>query len=396
MREAGAVQGITLLLPAGLSIMAIVVLVPVLPLLMAHFHALPGAEYRVPMLLTIPAACLVVASPIAGWIADRWDRRRVLMAAMAIYAAVGMLPLALDAYWAIFASRVALGCVEAVVLTISTALVGDFFTGAARDRWLGYQIGVASIFATVLIWVGGALAQFGWRGPFAVYASALVMLAAVACFTWEPPRAARQAAADLAGFPWARMGGLCALTLLGSMLFYFVLIQLPIMFAGAGLLPSARSGFWLAVVGLGISAGTVIFGQLARLAPARLLATAFTVLAIGFAGMRGAPSLGWLIGAALCNQIGAGLLMPTLLTWTTRQLPAQYRGRGIGLWQGTFSLGQFLMPIVVTYIGGFAGGLPGAMLVFAGFAGVAALGFAAVCAAAGRAPHISGTTIDAG
>ena len=109
------------------------------------------------------------------------------------------------------------------MLTVSTTLIGDFFRGADRARWLSYQIGVASIFATIFIGAGGALSAFGWRGPFAIYGLVLPMLAAVALFTWEPPAAAARDAA-LAGepsdvFPWRSMAGFVALTLFASSLF---------------------------------------------------------------------------------------------------------------------------------------------------------------------------------
>ena len=388
-RQAGLVQGITLLLPSGLSIMAIVVLVPILPLLLEHFKSLPGAAYRVPMLLTIPAACLIFASPIAGWAADRFGRRQMLLAAMTIYAGVGMLPMLLDSYAAIFTSRVVLGCVEAVVLTVSTTLIGDFFKGAARDRWLGYQIGVASIFATSLIWVGGALSVYGWRGPFAVYGTAFAMMLGVAFFTWEPEKQPRSSILPLPkdelqqpnsrpqDFPWPRMIALCALTLVASILFYFVLIQLPLMLAAHGMPPSATSGFWLAVVGFGVTIGTLLFGQMARISPPRLLVIAFLILGLSFWAMSQAASIKTLLIAATINQIGAGILMPTLLTWATSGLPDYFRGRGTGLWQGTFSLGQFVMPILVTLMAESLGGLNAATLGFAAGALALAAGFAA-------------------
>ena len=377
-RQAGRLQGITLLLPSGLSIMAIVVLVPSLPLLFAHFHDLPGAAYRVPILLTAPAACLVVASPLAGSLADRFGRRRLLLAAMAIYAAVGSLPLLLDNYWPILASRIALGIVEATVLTVSTTLIGDFFVGAERARWLSYQIGVASIFATTLIWAGGALSAFGWRGPFAIYVLALPMLAAVALFTWEPvaPAPIAQRADQREAFPWRSMAGFVALTLFASILFYFVLIQLPLMLAALGMPPSARSGLWLSVVSLGVTLGTLLFNRLHRVSRPHCLALALIVMAVSFGAMSLATTIAQLTAAATINQVGAGILMPTLLTWSTQGLPHRLRGRGTGIWQGAFSLGQFLMPIVVVVISGASGGLGGALRWFAAaalIAGVAAL-----------------------
>lgn len=369
--QAGRVQGITLLLPSGLSIMAIVVLVPSLPLLLAHFRDLPGAEYRVPILLTAPAACLVFASPLAGWLADRVGRRTLLLVAMAIYAVVGSLPLILDDYWAILASRIALGVVEAAVLTVSTTLIGDFFTGAERARWLSYQIGVASIFATTLIWAGGALSAFGWRGPFAIYVLALPMLAAVALLTWEPQREIVNRAAPTAEgaaddhFPWRSMAGFVVLTLFASILFYFVLVQLPLMLAAMGMAPSATSGFWLSVVSLGVTLGTLAFNRLTRISRPRCLALALAIMGLSFAAMSLATSVGALLVAATINQFGAGILMPTLLTWSTGRLPQRFRGRGTGIWQGAFSLGQFLMPILVVLVSSRLGGLSGSLRLFA-------------------------------
>ena len=57
------------------------------------------------------------------------------------------------------------------------------------------------------------------------------------------------------------------------------------------------------------------------------------------------------------NQLGAGMLLPTLLVWAMSILPFAIRSRGAGMWTGAFSLGQFISPIVVTFLAGQAGGL---------------------------------------
>lgn len=380
-REAGFAQGITLLLPSSLSTMAIVVLVPILPLLLAHFRDMPHAEYWVPMLLTMPSACLILASPLAGLAADLVGRRRLLIGSMAVYAALGMAPLVLDGYWPILVSRAGVGVVEAVILTVSTTLIGDFFTGAARNRWLGYQVAVASLSATVLLLVGGLLSTFGWRGPFAVYGSALLLMLAIIRFTWEPapPRPGARAATgqgSWAGFPFARLLGICMVTLFASILFYLVQIELPILFATRGLPPGPASGLWQAVVSLGVPLGSMTFHRLADRPSQRLLVLAFGILGAGFLWMGLAASLPGLMGAAFLNQIGAGIVLPTLLTWAVRGLPYEHRGRGTGLWQGTFSVGQFAMPFTVTLLGKLVGSLEAAIAVLGAGALLAAILFA--------------------
>jgi MFS family permease len=98
----------------------------------AHFQAIPGAEYWVPIALTVPALCIALLSPVAGAVVDVFGRRRTLLTALFLYALVGVLPLILDSLPAIIMSRVVLGAMEAAIVTSSTTLIGDYFQGPER------------------------------------------------------------------------------------------------------------------------------------------------------------------------------------------------------------------------------------------------------------------------
>ena len=95
-RRAGNLQGILLLLPITMAVMGLIVLVPVLPGMMAHFHDVPGVEYLVPLMLTLPALCVALLSPIAGVVVDFFGRRTTCIAALVVYTFVGILPIFLQ------------------------------------------------------------------------------------------------------------------------------------------------------------------------------------------------------------------------------------------------------------------------------------------------------------
>src|SRR5258708_7944452 len=96
-REPGILQGIMLLLPITMAVMGISVLTPVVPLLLAQFKDVPYHDYLVMGgILTMPALCVLLFSPVAGWMADRLGRRGLLVAAMTVYAFVGVAPVFLD------------------------------------------------------------------------------------------------------------------------------------------------------------------------------------------------------------------------------------------------------------------------------------------------------------
>ena len=364
--------GTALLLPITLTTMAIVLLAPVVPQLMQAFAAVPGHEYWVPMILTVPSLCVALLCPFAGMLADYFGRRTLLLIALAVYAVVGIAPVFLQTLPQILASRVGVGVAEALIYVLSTTMIGDYYSGPARDRWLAGQTAFASVSALLFFNVGGVLGESGWRAPFWVYLSALGMFALVLAFTWEPAGddAAGEAvqaphASSWQGFPWAIMALIAAITVYGSIFFYTVQIQASTGLAALGLTSPARIGFLTSIASIGVPLGTLLYSRIGGARVARLLLAEFAMLSLGFALMGRTGTVdGFLIGCFI-NQLGAGMLLPTLLVWSMSVLSFEFRGRGTGFWQSAFALGQFLSPIVVTTAGKAMGGIMDAFTVLA-------------------------------
>ncbi|MFT3763045.1 MAG: MFS transporter [Pseudoxanthomonas sp.] len=364
-------------MPIALSVMGAVLLAPIVPKLFEQFHDIPNANYWVPALLSIPALCIAIASPFVGALADRIGRRRLLIISMVVYSLFGIAPLFLDSFGAIMATRVGVGLCEAVVLTCSTALIGDLFDHQRRDRWLGSQAATASITAFLLFplagWLGDA---FGWRGPFLVYASGLVFLIGVLLFTWEPSKqdaygVSRSDAGQKPAFPWAHMLRVCVVTVVGGSMFYIIQFQMANAMNSLGVASSARTGLLLSLASLGVPAGAITFGFVRKyLSVPALLAIEFALLAIGFYGMAKASQPATFIPPGILNQFGAGMLLPTLLTWAMQPLAFEVRGRGTGIWQGTFAAAQFLSTLSFSFVMARVSGIQSAFLAFSALAAV--------------------------
>jgi MFS family permease len=384
-RSPGAIQGVALLLPVTLAVMGIIVLVPVIPQMMQHYSNVPNHEYLVlGGVLTMPALGLTLFSPLVGWVVDRLGRKRVLIAAMVAYAVLGAAPIFIDNLFTIIATRVGVGLCEAGIMTASTTILCDYFTGSERDKWLGAQTAVASLSSIVLVFVGGALGSvYGWRGPFGIYLIGLLFVAMVSRFVWEPVRVAsahpresnvERSTAELSTFSWLRLIGICVITILASVMFYMTPTQSGIALATLGATDPLRIGFLTACAILGVPVGTLLFRSMRQWAITTLLFLEFALMGVGFILMGEATSPGSFIAAAALNQIGCGMILPTLVTWATRDLAFEIRGRGTGLWTASFFLGQFCCGLVISAIASRAGGLPAAFL----SVGMVALSAAAV------------------
>lgn len=342
-KSAGFPQGFFLVLPSTLTVMGSVVLAPVLPQLMEVFSDVPNKAFWVPALLTVPGLCFGLFAPLFGLAGDRWGRRNLLIASTSAYFLVGMAPLILGNFTSIFLSRIALGITEAGVLVLSTALVGDYFTGPTRDRWLASQTVVATLSALVLLPIGGVMgAWLGWRGPFYIYVLALPLAIALWRLTWETPAEVSEENGSWAMIPWGWLIAVCGISIITSVLFYAVQLQIGLAFSAIGIVDSARIGLLSAIATAGVPVGALLFWTISQVRLERLLAGEFFLAGVTLIALGHVTSATALVAIAFLNLVACGLMLPTLLTNVARRMEKSVRARGVGIWQACFSVGQFV------------------------------------------------------
>ncbi|MFF7137324.1 MFS family permease [Streptomyces sp. SAI-126] len=376
------------LLMAGacLPILGAVLIAPVLPQMQDHFADVPGADALVPMALTIPALSLALLAPCAGVLVDRLGRKRLLVVATVVYALLGTAPLWLDSLVAIVASRALVGVAEAAIMTCCTTLLGDYYSGRQRDRYLAMQTMCASISATAFFALGGAAGSAGWRMPFWAYAVSLLLAPAMAAFLPRPrpdglpqtPSPTTPEPVAARPFPWRPLAGTCALTVFGAILFYTVQVELSFLLDDMGVRNSGVIGLASAGASAAIVMGAAVFTKSGR-RPQDWLPTAFGLCTLGFAVIWLAPGPVVLTLGAVINCLGGGIMLPSLLTLAMSRLDFADRGRGTGLWTGSFFLGQFICPLVVLALASAVGTRANALgvIALAGAAATVALGVAA-------------------
>lgn len=366
-------HALLLILTAIMPTMGIVALVPVLPLLLREFAAVPGSAVLVPVALTIPALCIALFSPVAGALSDRFGRKPVLLLALLVYGVVGMLPFMLRNLPAIIAARAVLGLAEAAIMTVSTAMLGDYFEGARRERWISIQMASVSLSAIALVAIGGALGEaLGARGPFLLYLVALPIALVAGAVLFEPVQRGTRAA-EKAPLPLGTLLPVLLITIVVGVLFYTIIVQIGPIIERSGITSPARIGLAAAATNLGVAIGSVVFGRFKAHAGPRLLAAGLALAAVGYAGTALASGFTTITGFAVLTCIGSGVMLPNMLAWLMRRLPAAARGSGTGAWTGAFFLGQFAAPLITTLLVSVTGGLPQTLLLYTGVAVAGAL-----------------------
>lgn len=376
-RQPARLQLFVLLAVSSLAALVTAVLGPSLPAMQAHFAGTRHADVLVPLIMSAPALSMALLCIVAGELADRWGRKRLLVISAVAYAVVGTMPLYLDSLQAILISRFVLGAFEAVLMTVATALIGDYYSGSQRDRYMALQTTATSITAVVVSLIGGVLATYDWRTPYAAFGVSLLMVPMILVHLWEPMTRATMSAVQLECDRRAfRLGYLAWRSLLGfvaGLAFLILSVHFGYLLKSIGVDSTQQVGTAYAIYSVGMIVGTFMFGwaMAPRLSVAISIGTGTLLAGMSLAALPYTHDYTSMVAAGACYGIGLGIILPVLVAWNMRELPLSMRGLGTGAFQSSLFLGMFLSPAVVVVLEKFITGPRVAAIAIEGYALIA-------------------------
>jgi MFS family permease len=343
----------TLLLASTLTVMAGATIAPSLPAMRTQFAEVEQVELLVRLVLTIPALFIVIGSPIAGWIVDRFGRKPLLIAAAVLYGLAGSSGFYLDSLAAILTGRALLGLSVAGVLVSATTLIGDYYVGAARATFLGLQAAFMGLGGVLFLTSGGYVADLDWRFPFLIYLFAWLLLPAMIFVLYEPDRATAANSGGAGGLAESSVNLTYLLILVFSVstltqiIFYLIPVQLPFYLRSLNVTSATQSGLAIAFSTLFSSFSSITYGRLKqRFDFVSILVLSFILMGAGYVVVGLANSYEQVLLGLPIAGLGLGLLMPNFNVWISKEVPDAFRGRALGGLTTFFFLGQFLSPIV--------------------------------------------------
>ncbi|HZA08678.1 MFS transporter [Mycobacterium sp.] len=155
---------------------------------------------QVGLLVTLSTGIGALATLLAGALADRTIRVRLLWITLLVCSAAMALSAASPSYGWLLVCRVALGAGVAVSGPVVASLVGDFFAPGERGRVYGLVLAGEGACTAMGLLVAGELAAVNWRlGFWWLAVVGLILAVGVATMLREPPRGGRSRLAAEAG-----------------------------------------------------------------------------------------------------------------------------------------------------------------------------------------------------
>jgi len=180
---------LTLALLTGLNVLNYIdrnVVIPVQPLVKNEFHP---SDYALGWLTSAFFVTYIIAAPVVGWLGDRYSRKVLIVAGVAIWSGFTLLTWLVHSYSELLIRHAIVGIGEASYATIAPALIADLFPVERRGKVLSiFNCGLPVGSAGGIILGGYFGHHFGWRVPFMLAGIPGFLLALALWFLPEPPR----------------------------------------------------------------------------------------------------------------------------------------------------------------------------------------------------------------
>lgn len=158
-------------------------------------EAMPMTDAQFGLLTSVFLWVYGLLSPFAGFLADRFNRSRVIIGSLFVWSAVTWLTAYATTFEQLLATRALMGISEACYIPAALALIVDYHRGATRSLATGIHIAGIMV-GQSLGFVGGMLAEnHDWSYAFSILGIIGIVYSAILVFTLkDAPRAPKNMA----------------------------------------------------------------------------------------------------------------------------------------------------------------------------------------------------------
>jgi len=317
-------------------------------------EALGVTEQSIGLLITAYALPGFLFSPLAGIMADRFGRKRILVPSLFLFGIFGGSCALAPDFNTLLILRVLQGIAGAPLMAIGGAIIGDLFSGQKRAEAMGLNTTVMYVGYIIYPLLGGALASFAWNYPFLPFFLA-VALGFIALFFLRCPEP--KSKQSIRGYLGAAISYLKSLRVLWL---FFIAVITYILLYGAylvyfSLLLGTRFqaspftiGLFISVVGLFTAIISSQVGRLSkRFSLVSLIIGAFIMYAIAMAIMPVMPSLWLYLVPAIIFGTAHGLNIPSQRIIAASVAPLEHRAGFMAIYETLVLLGITIAPLIM-------------------------------------------------
>ena len=345
--EPGRITLLTILLSSMIILMGGAAVAPALKPISEAF---PDASAQmISMIIALPSLGVALTGFGMGYLSDRYGKVKVLFLSLVIFTVTGTSGYFATSLEMMLVGRFLLGVGITGISLTTTALIGEYWTGANRAKIIGYQSAAIGIGTLFLETAGGTLAEIGWQEPFLIYLIGVPIILLGLISVREPK--SRDAVTEKSDVRIENIKQKIAFCYLIVFLEMFLMFSMPVNFSyyiseiGQSL---TMCGVLLGLLGTSQAVFSILYSRTSnKLDDISAYAVSFLLMGIGLA-LLFIPSLPVTFLSMIVSGFSLGLLMPTVVGQLTLYSRAGNSGKIMGGYSVVLNLSTFISSIGVT------------------------------------------------
>lgn len=325
---------------------------PGIPQMMEHFPH--QTEAQIQILATVPAFSVMIIVLLSNEVTKLIGNKRTVQLGLLLAGIFGPLPIFLNNYYLILASRVLLGVGFGLINSLAVSLISYFFSGTEEASMMGLRSASESIGQSLLTLFAGYLISWGgWRYSFLVY---LIAIPILILFTVYVPKVDGDDDEETARKETSKS------QLNASVIFYAIAlfivvgsyvgirVRIPLIMEQRGLGTEVASSQVLSMIPfLGLIIG-VVFGKVYELFKKYLLMTGAILMAVGYLIIGLATSYGLVFLGGFIVGVGYPLIISGTFTFVSTFAPKGSETFATSIILFGINMGSFLSPYLLQWI----------------------------------------------
>ena len=343
-----------LLLIFGVTLMVVMGVASITPAFPKITRELGISVREVGLLISFFTVPGVLFAPVAGVLADRLGRKKILIPALFLFGIAGGACGFVTSFKLLLLLRFCQGLGATTMGTLNITILGDLYSGKSRTAVLGYNMSVLSVGTAFYPAIGGALAMLGWRYPFMLPFVAIPLGIFVIAFLDNPESANDRKLSEyifevVGNLKRKQAVGLFTISVISFLVFYGAYIAyLPLLLDGSFFASSLTIGFVMSITSITTAVTSSKVSALAeKTSKKAILIVGFMLFALSMLVFPIITSLGGFVIPTIILGLGMGMTIPCIQSLLIEMAHIKYRAAFLSFNSLVLRLGQTLGPILM-------------------------------------------------
>jgi MFS family permease len=327
------------------GVLAFTVALPLLADMARDLAQDPSSAWLAKMVSGVLGPSMALGAIVAGWLADKYDRRWLTMAIGTLYVLASVAPSVLGSLEAIVAARFCTGFTAAALAAIGMTMVGDYLPEEKRAGTIGMLSALNMVGSLATLPMAGFVGDAGWRTAFLLYLLILpVILLASPTPLPVPAKPLARASAQIAPKRWhsAMPIGLILLAAAIGIILTVPGIYVSFHLTSFGLGKTSTVGLLMMLNSAVAAVFSTLFGRIWNRSPRAVFAVGFSTMGVGLVTLAYASGYGTAIPGLLLMGAGMGLLAPSVMARVVELVEEGARGKVVGAMTGLMAIAPLI------------------------------------------------------